>query len=588
VVADDVRDPASLDGLLPAGPAGTTLVTAADAAAVPRGRLLTVSAGPFSLRESVAQLRGRLTTDPDQRTGAYDLAAALGGEPAALAHAAAVLAGSGVGCNGYLRYFARHRERLRAAAGHEPPAAAVTWMLSAEFAEELLPGGGTWPMLLLAALLGSHGIPPGVLTGPAACQYLASAGTGSPPDPRHAQSALQALDLAGLVTLGLAPGPAVWMSTALQAAARAAAPAELLSGAVRAAAGALLEAWPSNDPSSGLAAQARACAASLLDHGGDALWDGGACHPVLLAAGQSLDAARLPGPAAAWWQQLTERSTRLLGDRHPDTLEAAGLLADALLAAGQASSAVTWAQWALTVRAEAPGPDHRGTIGARARLGRALAGAGRPREAATLLEATARYAERALGPGDDAALSAAEDHAAACLGSGQPRDAARLLKRALAGREETAGVDSPVTVATGERLAAAYLAAGQFRDATALYEELLARCERARGPGGPATLAVLARLAGARSAAGQVGEALRLYQRAAAGYEQALGPAHPATLTCQAELARAYCDAGHLGDAVTILRAAIISATGSLPPGDPAAKELRGLLAGLGEDMAAR
>jgi hypothetical protein len=443
VVLDDLREAAGLDGLLPAGPAGTTLVTAADASAVPRGRLVTVPAGPFSLRQSVTQLRGRLTTDPDQRGGAYDLAVALGGEPPALAHAVAVLAGSGVSCNGYLRYFARHREQLRAAAGHEQPAAAVTWMLSAEFAEELLPGGGTWPMLLLAALLGSHGIPPGVLTGPAACQYLASAGTGSPPDPRHAQSALQALEHAGLVTLGPTGGPAVWMSSALQAAARARAPAELLSVAVRTAAGALLEAWPAGQPSSGLAAQLRACAASLLDHGGDALWDGGSCHRVLLAAGQSLDAARMPGPAAAWWQQLTERSTRLLGDRHPDTLAAAGLLADALLAAGRAGSAVTWAQWILTARTEAPGPSHRDTIAARARLGRALAAAGRPLEAATLLEATARYAERALGPRDDAALSAAEDHAAACLAVGQPRDAARLLKRALAGREATAGAAAP-------------------------------------------------------------------------------------------------------------------------------------------------
>jgi tetratricopeptide (TPR) repeat protein len=588
VVLDDLREVAGLDGLLPAGPAGTTLVTAADAAAVPQGRLVTLPVRPLSLRESVAQLRGWLTTDPDQRSGAYDLAAALGGEPAALAHAAAVLAGSGVGCNGYLRYFARHRERLRAAAGHEPPAAAVTWMLSAEFAEELLPGGGTWPMLLLAALLGSHGIPPGVLTGLAACQYLAFAGTGSAPDSGHARSAITALEQAGLVTCGPAAGPAVWMSAALQATARAEASAELLSGAVRAAAGALLEAWPTGEPRSGLAVQARQCAASLLDHAGDALWDGGSCHRVLLAAGQSLDAALMPGPAAAWWQQLTERSARLLGDRHPDTLAAAGLLVDALLAAGQASSAVTWAQWVLTARTEAPGPSHRDTIVARARLGRALATAGRPQEAAILLEATARYAERALGRGDDATLSAIEDHAAACMGVGQPREAARLLKRALAGREETVGVDNPVTQATGERLAGAYQAAGQFRDATALYEELLARCERARGPGDPATLAVLARLAGVRSAAGQVGEALRLYQRAAAGYEQALGPAHPATLTCQAELARAYCDVGHLGDAVTILRAAITSATESLPPGDPAAKELRGLLAGITQDVAAR
>ncbi|HEY1619669.1 MAG TPA: tetratricopeptide repeat protein [Streptosporangiaceae bacterium] len=584
VVADDVRDRAGLDGLLPAGPSGTTLVTAADAAVVPQDRLVTVPAGLFSLREAVGYLHGLLATDPDQRSGSYDLATALGGEPAALAHAAAVLAGSGVSCNAYQRYFAQHRKQLRAA-GHEP-AAAVTWMLSAEFAEELLPGGGTWPMLLLAALLGSHGIPSGVLTGPAACQYLFGADT--PPDPRHAQSALQALERAGLVTLGPGPGPAVWMSSALQAAARAAAPAELLSGAVRAAAGALLEAWPAGEPRSGLAPQMRACAEALLDHGGDAMWDGGSCHRVLLAAGRSLDAARMPGPAAGWWQQLTERSARLLGDRHPDTVEAAGLFADALLAAGQAGSAVTWAQWVLTARAEAPGPDHRGTIGARARLGRALAAAGRPHDAVTLMEATAGYAERVLGPGDAAALSAAEDHAAACLAAGQPREAARLLKRVLAGREETAGADSPAALAAGEQLAAACLAAGQFRDATRLYGELLARCERARGPGDPATLAVLARLAGVRSAAGQVGEALRLYQQAAAGYERALGAAHPATLACQAELARAYCDAGHLGDAVTILRSAITSATGSLLPGDPAAETLRGLLAGITEDMAAQ
>jgi len=308
VVLDDVRDAADLDGLLPGGRAGRVLVTAAEGGAVPGARLVTVPA--FSLREAMSYLSGRLTTYPEHRNGAYDLAEDLGAEPAALALAGAVMAGSETGCRTYQARFARHRERLlrAAAGGRRLPAAAVAWMLSAEFAEELLPGGGTWPLLVLAALLDSGGIPLAVLAGPAACRYLAGAGVAAA-DAQRARSAVGALEQAGLVTVG----PAVQMSRPLQ-------PAELLGRAARAAADAVLEAWPDDQPRSVLAGQLRACAASLLRHAGDALWDGGSCHRVLLAAGQSLAAARLTGPAVSWWREVAARSERLLGPDHPDTL----------------------------------------------------------------------------------------------------------------------------------------------------------------------------------------------------------------------------------------------------------------------------
>src|SRR5689334_14845126 len=91
--------------------------------------------------------------------------------------------------------------------------------------------------------------------------------------------------------------PTCWALPATARAGGAAATPELLDRAVRAAADALLETWPDDQPRSGLAAQLRACTASLLRHAGDGLWGGGACHRVLLAAGQSLTAARLAGPA---------------------------------------------------------------------------------------------------------------------------------------------------------------------------------------------------------------------------------------------------------------------------------------------------
>ena len=78
VVLDDLRDAADLEGLWPAGQAGRVLITAADTEAVPGEHGVLVHAVPaFSIREALNYLSGRLTTDPDQRNGAIDLAGAL-------------------------------------------------------------------------------------------------------------------------------------------------------------------------------------------------------------------------------------------------------------------------------------------------------------------------------------------------------------------------------------------------------------------------------------------------------------------------------------------------------------------------------
>ena len=316
---------------------------------------------------------------------------------------------------------------------------AVTWLLSADYAEEqLLPGGSTWPLLLLTALLDSHGIPAAVLTAPAACKYLAGTGAGFPPGPQQAWKAVLALERAGLVTVGPAGEPAVWVSTPLQAAARATASPELLGLAVRAAADALLEAWPKDQPRSGRAAQMRACAASLLRHAGDDLWAGGNCHQVLLTAGHSTVAARLAGPAVAWWQDVAARCERLLGPDHHDTLFAAGQLADALLAAGQAADSVRCSRWVLDHRDRVLGPLHPAAIAARVSLGRALAACGEASEALTVLHEAAGRSQRAHGPGDPGALAGLDEYAAAFLAAGDPATAVRFGKQALAGRERAA------------------------------------------------------------------------------------------------------------------------------------------------------
>ena len=126
----------------------------------------------FSTREALNYLSGRLATDPDQRSGAIDLADALGGDPAALAHASAVIISSGIRCREYRDYVIQRQVPPPADGGEPPAAAGLTWTVSAAHAEQLAPGAGTWPLLVLLALLDGHGIPGTVLTAPATCQYL--------------------------------------------------------------------------------------------------------------------------------------------------------------------------------------------------------------------------------------------------------------------------------------------------------------------------------------------------------------------------------------------------------------------------------
>ena len=179
VVLDDLRDAADLEGLWPSGPAGRVLITTANPAAIPgEWRALALPVPAFSTREAMGYLSGRLSTDPEQRSGAIDLVRDLGCEPMALAQASAVIATSGMSCRDYRQHFTQRQKQLVEAGRVEPSAAAVTWTFSAEYAEHLSPGISIRSLLVLAAQLDGHGIPGAVFTTQAASQYLAEDGAG--------------------------------------------------------------------------------------------------------------------------------------------------------------------------------------------------------------------------------------------------------------------------------------------------------------------------------------------------------------------------------------------------------------------------
>src|SRR4029077_20653401 len=156
------------------------------------------------------------------------------------------------------------------------------------------------------------------------------------------------------------PSPTAGISPVIRAVIRAAVPDDLYDQAARTAADALLEVWPRDEPRSRLGADPRACAVSLPHAAGDVLWTEGRCHPLLMLAGQSMDSARLTGPAVAYWRELAADSERILGPGALETLVVTGCLGEALMTAGQATEAVPAFQRVLDGRADKLGPDHPG------------------------------------------------------------------------------------------------------------------------------------------------------------------------------------------------------------------------------------
>jgi tetratricopeptide (TPR) repeat protein len=588
VVLDDLREQADVAGLWPAGPAGITVVTTRDPDVVAGFPVALAGVGCFSPREAVAALSARLSTDPDHRSGQLDLVLDLDCEPAAIAHAAAVIATSELTCRGYHELFLAHRDAARRAAGREVPAPAVTWALSARHAEVLEPGADTWPLLVVASLLSPHGIPVRVLVSAPVCRFLAGAGL-PPVHPGRAMAAVLALQAAGLMAIsGTGPQQAARVSGPVQAAVRALAPPELLGQAAAVAADALAGEDRQHDPQSVAGTMLRSGAAALLSAVGDVLWAGGRSHRLLPAAGRGLEAAGMPGPAAAWWQQLAGDSARLLGRDHDETLTAASRAACALLAGNQPDQALAWAGWVRASREDALGPQHPGTLQAAALLGRALAAGGRTAEAVVLLRDTARASARALGPGHAVTLAAHDDLADACLAAGRAADAVTVLRAVVSAREESPGPDDPATWAAAGRLAAACLAAGKAAEAISIHQDMLARRQRLASPNDPVVPAALAGLAEAHGAAGHVSAALRYHQQAHAGYQRVLGSSHRDTLACATALAGAYAGAGQMTAALSVLDDAISLAGRDLPDGDPLTTQLRHARAELAGQFTAR
>jgi tetratricopeptide (TPR) repeat protein len=585
VVFDDLVDGNVLTGLWPAAPTGRVLVTSSRPSAAERlPGIALAEIGPFSPREAMSYLVGRLSADPDQRRGAMDLIEDLACDPLALAQATAAISSSWLTCADYRQRFVARSELIRQRTRTSLRPARVTWTLSLDSADYLRPGGSAQTCLVFAALLGGHGVPVPVFTTAAGNGYIAGNGHDSAIASQRTTNSLRALEQVGLLGLDhAATPPSVWLNKVMQQAVLAATPAEMFEPGVTAAAAALLELW------SGPQALARpgpvlwASAESLRRAAGRLLWSSG-CHPLIFRIGRSLDDDGLAGPAVEFWSEVAAIGDTTLGPDHRDAQELAKRLAAAYVAAGRRAEAAAWYRQLLAGWDSRFGAGSPRTLTARVRLGGVLTAAGLADDAINLLKDTRTECERSLGPDHWLSQEAREELASAYRAAGQIAAAIRIYRRSLTERERDAGAQDPATIATRQKLAEAYFSDGKIKDALSQYKRAATDYERSLGPDHRETLRARASLAQVSHQAGRMAAAVQIYEQVREGTERSLGPTHRDTLAAGISLAGAYYTVGRVGDAATVYREVVHRAEEALPASDPLLKSAQdGLAAITGE-----
>jgi tetratricopeptide (TPR) repeat protein len=581
VILDDLAEAAVLEGLWPHGPRGRVLVTSRRPdTAVRAYRPRAVEVGPFSPREALAYLSTKLHADPDQWIGALDLAGDLGYLPIALAQAAALMADTGLDCRQYRARVADRMQRLAAApVGAYPSIVASTWALATELAEQIPPAGLARPALALVALLDPNGIPGNVLTSPAACAYLTRYRRGVPVDEMQARAALYNLARAGLVSIDTTSAArTVRVHSVVQATVQQNLTAAESDEAARAAAEALFQVWPRTPVPASFEQALRDCTMWLQAAAGRALWTP-ECHPVLVRAGRSLEAAGLTETATNYWQSMLETSQAELGPNHAHTLLARDRLGAAYEAAGRPNDAAEIYQESLNEQQRILGTRHPDTVTARANLARAYRSAGRANEAIRLAERVLAESEQGRGARHPDTLTAREELGEAYLGAGLGDRAIEAFQRTLADRERVLGPTHPDTLAARADLAHAYRAAGEPEKALPQHERIVADREHTLGPDHTDTLAALGNLAYAYRAAGRMKDALSVYRRTLTGRERVQGADHLDTITARGNLADACFMAGRYKEAVPLYERTLADRQAQQGPDHPDTITARGNLA---------
>jgi tetratricopeptide (TPR) repeat protein len=237
------------------------------------------------------------------------------------------------------------------------------------------------------------------------------------------------------------------------------------------------------------------------------------------------------------WERVHRRRLNRDGVDDPETLEAARMVAQILLALGGYQQARALDEDTLIRRRRVLGEDHPDTLLSASSLARDLSALGEYEQARTLDDDTLARRRRVLGEDDPDTLMSANNFARDLSGLGDYEQARTLDEDTLARRRRVLGEDHPSTLMSASNFALDLSRLGDYQQARTLDEDTLARRRRVLGEDHPDTLMSVSNLAADLHLLGDYQQARTLQEDTLARRRRVLGEDHPDTLTSARNLA---------------------------------------------------
>ncbi len=236
-------------------------------------------------------------------------------------------------------------------------------------------------------------------------------------------------------------------------------------------------------------------------------------------------------------ERVLEVRRRVLGDEHPDTLEAMNNLAGTLGAQGDYAGARHLQEKVLEVRRRVLGGEHPHTLTSMNNLAGTLQLQGDWAVAGQLHEKVLEVSRRVLGEEDPHTLTSMGNLATALGAQGNHAGARDLQQQVVEGMARVLGEDHMDTLGAMNNLAATLDEQGDFKGARHLHERVLKGLTSALGEEHPGTLSSMGNLALTLMAQGHYTRARRLQEQVLEARTRMLGPEHPHTLSSMDNLA---------------------------------------------------
>ncbi|MEV0682129.1 tetratricopeptide repeat protein [Actinosynnema sp. NPDC050436] len=543
VVLDDLGTPAFLDGLWPPrAHSGRVVVTTRrrDAALRGPGRCL-VDVGLFTDQEAGGYLRSKLGAD--LAVGAAELGRVLGHLPLALSQAAAYQLDRGLTCADYLVRWSDRRRTLGSLLP-EPDAVpdqyrhtlAVTWSMSVEHANRLVPEGLAGPVLEVLAVLDPNGVPERLLTEPAILGLLRST-SGRPVEDEDVRDALMGLARLSLLRYDSSSAHTEIRVHALVQRAVRDQHADRVATVARIVADALVSSWPEIERDAELSRALRANTAAVHDCSPEGLWSP-SLHAVVIRAGDSLGRSGQVDAAHDYYEGLRRASSRHLAPEHPDALVVRHESAHWQGETGEVRAAVLAFEELLADRLRLLGPHHPHTLATRVNLAHWVGKAGDAHAAVAMLEDLLPDRLRIEGPDHPATMVTRRNLAFWRGRTGDLGGAVAELRALLADCVRVKGADHYFTLSTQRSLTHALGELTGSSERTTTMEQLLSHHLRVLGPDHPHTLTVRRNLAQWLGEAGNPAGAVAHLTTLLSDHQRIMGPRHPNTIFTRDQLAR--------------------------------------------------